>query len=163
MNKFEKTIIPLIDKQIKNIDLTGLAGFIDSYTYDPDKPSGEYELYLVYDSTKRNNYTIDRARRFAKSMNIKREYIKYVDGKPYLVYSFWVRPEVKKLYNGIMSLNTEQLFTVLQFWGPFDKDINSVVSSSNLTVETTHQMPLNDYIPPLLEKRGLEITKGRQL
>lgn len=160
MSKFEKTIIPLIDEEIKTIDLTSAAGFIDSYTYDPDRPSGEKELYLAYDDSKRNDYTIDRARRFAMSKNLKRTYVKYVNNTPYLIYSFWVRPEVKKLYNGILSLSTSQKFSIMKFWGPFDKDVDSVVSSSNLTVITTHAMPIEDFVEDDL---GITIEKGSSL
>lgn len=55
MSTFEKTIIPMIDENIKLIDLTSAAGFIDSFTLDPDNPSGEKELFLVYDDSKRND------------------------------------------------------------------------------------------------------------
>ena len=48
MSKFEETIIPLIDENIWTIDLTSTAGFVDSYTKDPDRPNGEPELFLMY-------------------------------------------------------------------------------------------------------------------
>lgn len=38
MSDFEKIIIPLAVEDIKRKDLTEELGFIDSYTYDEDKP-----------------------------------------------------------------------------------------------------------------------------
>lgn len=158
MSAFEKITIPLIDENIKTIDLTSAAGFIDSFTLDPDKPSGEKELFLVYDDSKRNDFTIDRARRFDKSMRIKRAYIKYVNNKPYLVYSFWVDPEVKKLYSGILTLNTVQKSKILQFWGPLDTTVDKVLTNPVLTTEVSHTMPLADYRESPFEKAGFTIN-----
>lgn len=158
MSTFEKITIPLIDDNIRTIDLTSAAGFVDSFTLDPDRPSGEKELFLVYDDSKRNDFTIDRARRFDKSMRIKRMYIKYIDNKPYLVYSFWVNPEVKKLYNGILTLNTVQKSKILQFWGPLDTTVDKVLANPILTTEVSHAMPLSDYRENPFEKIGVTVT-----
>ena len=38
------------------MDLTESSGFIDSYTSDPDRPSGEKEIFLVYDDRVRNEH-----------------------------------------------------------------------------------------------------------
>lgn len=145
MSKFEKIIIPLVDENIRSIDLTDAAGFVDSYTYDPDNPSGEKELFLVYDDSKRNSYTQDRAIRFEKSKHIRRRYIKYVNGVPYYVYCFWIRPEVKKFYNGVITLSTEQKFSILQFWSVFNDIVDFVMSNSVLSLDVAHNMPLEDY------------------
>lgn len=159
MSKFEKTIIPLISDSIKTIDLTSAAGFIDSFTSDPDKPSGEKELYLMYDAEKRNDFTIDRARRFDKSLCIKRSYIKYVDNKAYLIYSFWIKPDIKKLYNGVLSLNTNQKYRILQFWGPFDSFVDSIMNTLVIATDVKHDMPLSDYSGSMFENTGLTIIK----
>lgn len=159
MSAFEKTIIPLIDENIRTIDLTSAAGFIDSFTKDPDKPSGDVELFLVYDDTKRNDFVTDRMRRFEKSKYIKRSYVKYVNNNPYFIYSFYIKPEVKKLYSGIMSLNTVQKAQILQFWGPFDTTVNSLLSNQALVFDTEHLMPLEDYRESPFEKKGLTVTK----
>lgn len=159
MSIFEKTIIPLIDENIRTIDLTSAAGFIDCFTIDPDSPSGEKELFLVYDDTKRNDFTKDRAIRFSKSMRIKRTYIKYVNNIPYLIYSFWVTPEVKKLYNGVITLNTSQKSKILQFWGPLDTLVDKVLTNSVLTTSVEHIMPLADYQEDPFTVAGLMINK----
>jgi len=158
MSTFEKTIIPLIDENIKLIDLTSAAGFIDSFTLDPDNPSGEKELFLVYDDSKRNDFTRDRAIRFSKSMRIKRTYIKYVNTKPYLIYSFWVGPDVKKLYSGILTLTTVQKSKILQFWGPLDTTVDKVLTNTVLTTEISHSMPLSDYCGSPFENTGFTIN-----
>lgn len=159
MSKFEKTIIPLIDECIKTVDLTAAAGFIDSYTEDPDNPNGDAELFLVYDDTVRNDFVSDRMRRFESSMNIKRTYVKYVDNVPYYIYSFWVKPEVKKLYNGILSLNTVQKARILQFWGPFDSTVDELMMNQVSLFDVEHNMPLEDYRESQFERTGLTINK----
>lgn len=162
MSKFEKIIIPLIDKCILPIDLTKLAGFIGSYTYDPDKPSGDKEFFLMYDDSIRNKYTIDRARRFELSKMVKRKYIKYIDGKPCYIYSFWVKPELKKMYNGMFTLSTSQKISVLQFWSEFDPIVDYIMSNTILSVSVTHDMPLEDYRESISDDIGFMITKKGQ-
>ncbi len=159
MTNFEKIVVPLIDENIRSIDLTSAAGFIDSYTYDPDNPTGSYEFYLVYDDSVRNEFSKDRAIRFEKSKNIKKIYIKYVNGKPCCIYSFWVRPEVKKLYNGIITLTTAQKLSVLQFWTVLDSVANLIMSNQVVTLDVTHDMPLEDYREDAFSETGLTIYK----
>lgn len=151
MSTFEKSIIPLIDDSILSIDLTPAAGFIDSYTADPDKPGDAGELFLVYDDTKRNDFVSDRMRRFEKSPYIKRTYVKYVNNTPYYIYSFWVKPEVKQKYNGVVTFTTGQKARILQFWGPFDGIVDEVFSNQVLVLDTEHAMPLADYNGSFLE------------
>lgn len=159
MSLFEKTIIPLIDECIKTIDLTPAAGFIDSFTVDPDKPGDSGQLFLVYDDTKRNEFVSDRMKRFEKSLNVKRTYVKYVNNTPYYIYSFWIKPEVKKLYNGIITLNTVQKAQILQFWGPFDNVVGNVLNNQVLMLDVEHIMPEEDYRESALECAGLTVTK----
>ena len=94
MSKLEKIIIPLSGIGLTNIDLTPAAGFIDSYTVDPDNPSGEKELFLVYDDRVRNDYVTKRAVHLDSSKYLKRKYIKLVDHIPYYVYVFYIKPEI---------------------------------------------------------------------
>lgn len=145
MSKFEKIIVSLIDENIKAIDLTSTAGFIDSFTNDPDKPTSEKEFFLVYDDRVRNDYSKDRAIRFSKSTKIKRTYIKYVNSIPYLVYSFWVNKDIQKHYSGVISLSTKEKIKLLQFWSPFDSIVDTVMSNSCLTTKVTHNIPLSDF------------------
>ena len=159
MSTFEKIILPLIDNNLKSIDLTPAAGFIDSYTYDPDNPTWGNEFFLVFDDTVRNDYSKDVAKRLSKSKNIKKKYVKHVDGKPYFIYSFWVKPELNKLYEGVFTLNTKEVFDILQFWGPFD-NVSDLVLNPVIQTEVVHQMPLEDMEEDLC---GLEIKKEDSL
>lgn len=159
MSKFEKIIVSLIDDNIKLIDLTDTAGFVDCYTYDPDNPSGDNEFYMVYDGDKMNDYTKDRAIRFSYARNLKRTYVKYVNGKPLYIYSFWVNPTLKKLYSGTIWLNTEQKAKVVMFWGAFSDVADSVMSYPVLSTEVGHQMPLNDYRRSYFDIEGITIKK----
>ena len=159
MSIFEKIIVSLIDNNIKSIDLTDVAGFIDAYEYDPDHPSGPGEFYLVYDAKKQNDFTIDRAIRFEQSKKIKRTYIKYVNAKPLLVYSFWLEPKVRSLFSGVLHLTTLQKAQVLQFWGALSNVTDFVMSNQVIQTNTERQMPLADYRPNRFEAQGLTITQ----
>lgn len=160
MSTFEKIIIPLLDINVKPMDFTSLTGFIDSFTLDPDKPSGENEFFLVFDDSVRNEYVEDLRRRLDFSTKIKRSYIKYVNTKPYLVYSFYIPSEVKKFYKSFIMLSASQISQILQFWGVFDKDVNNVVENNGVMLDAEHKMPLEDYRTPLFSKSGLIIKKG---
>lgn len=132
----------------KTIDFTEACGFIDCYTTDPDRPSASNEFFIVYDDTIRNEFSIERARRFDKSPFLKRTYIKYVKGRPYLVYSFWVKPEIGKLYKGVQNITSEQKVNVINFWGPFDREFSGFLAgNSTIGVDWKHDMPIADYIP----------------
>lgn len=145
MSKFEKIIIPLVDDCFKMIDFTDVAGFIDSYTQDPDKPAEPCELFLVYDDNKHNEYTIDREIRFGSSKYLKRTYIKRVNNKPYLVYSFYIKPELKQFYSyGVISLSTSQKLRFLQFWTDLDSMTDFVMSNQCIHTQVRHPMPLED-------------------
>lgn len=166
MTKFEKTIIPLVSNDIRPADLTGNAGFIDSFISDPDRPSGEKELFLVYNDNYRSEYTQDRARRFAFSKDVKRTYIKYVNGIPYYVYSFWIRPTVKKMYDGVIILSTEQKQKIINFWSVFDDISTTILNQQCLTFSIEHKMPLADYNGPSMydwyiqnEKEGTSLNE----
>lgn len=144
MSTFEKIIIPLVDDCIQPIDLTKAAGFIDSYTSDPDNPNGEKELYLAYDDTIRNNYVTDRCVRFDKSRMLKRKYVKIVNNIPYYIYVFWIGKDLSKSYGNVVTLTRRQKLSVLQFWGFSDDLVNMFISSGSVLVEFEHEMPLED-------------------
>lgn len=158
MSDFEKTIIPLVEKNIWTIDLTSTAGFVDSYTSDPDRPSADAELFLMYKNDNKNEYTEARIRRLESASTLKRIYVKYISGKPYYVYSFWVKPEVKKLYSGVMNLTTEQKAQVLQFWG-LCKTVDKLLGNYTNIFDVEHPMTPEDYRESAFEKVGLRLTK----
>ena len=164
MSVFEKIVLPFIDDKIQSIDLTKAAGFVDSYTKDDDRPSAENEFFLVYDADLHNEYTEDRARRFSTSPNLKRTYIKYVNNKPLKIYSFWVNPTISKSYNGIISLSREQKIKVLQFWGFFDSEINTIVDNSVIHTKVEHSIPLEDFVEDFFDyDEGLTIKGKRSI
>lgn len=163
MSKFEKLVIPLIDDCITSMDLTSVCGFIDSYTTDDDKPSAECEFFLAYDSTIRNEYTAKRSERFNRSHNLKRKYIKIVNNKAIMVYVFWVTPEIKKFYNGVLVFTSEQKTKILRFW-EFENDVaNTVLNNSVIHTNVKHSVPLEDYNESFWDSEdgGIIIDKGR--
>lgn len=159
MSKLEKLIIPLVDSNITPIDLSGACGFIDSYTSDPDNPTGEKLIYLVYDDKIRNDYVTQRAGRFESAKTLKRKYIKLVDNKPYMIYVFWLKPDIKVSEKGIITLTSSQKVSVLQFWGFPDELVKLLIEDSSIAGEYTHEMPLADYYPEFYVEKGFTITK----
>lgn len=157
MSTFEKLVIPFIDGNISTIDISTASGFIDSYTSDPDKPSGEKEIFLVYDDRVRNEHVTKRAVNFDKSKSLKRKYVKVVNNIPYYVYVFCIKPGLKVSTDGIVTLTGEEKISVLQFWN-FPKDlVGLLVGNSSIATKFTHKMPLADYPEDIDE--GLTIKK----
>ena len=159
MSQIEKLLIPLVDEKITPMDLSGAAGFIDSYTLDPDNPTGELLLYLVYDAKLRNDYVTKRVSHFDSAKTLKRKYIKMVDNKPLMVYVFWIKPSIKVSSQGLITLTSSQKVSVLQFWGFPDELVKLLVSDSTIAGVYTHDMPLADYYPEFYVEEGLSIPK----
>lgn len=143
--------------EFKITDFTEECGFVDCYTCDPDKPTSSNEFFIVYNDKIRNKTSIERAIRFDKSPLLKRTYIKYVNGDPFLVYSFWVKPDIGKLYKGIQNITASQRVNVMNFWGTFDKQFSEfLVGNSTIGVDWKHDMPIADYIPSDIEEQKIK-------
>lgn len=151
MTNFEKILLPLVVKNISKEDICPESGFIDTYTVDVDRPSWQNEFFIVYNDFIRSEKSINRARKFENSGNLKRVYIKCINNKPCIVYSFWIDRTLKRLYDGVFILNAKQKFKVAQFWGASDEIFDIVLGS---TVQSTveHKMPLADYQKSIREK-----------
>lgn len=145
MSNYAKIIIPFINDNINKIDLTSSSGFVDLYTEDIDFPTNEDEIYLMYDAELRNEYSIDRAKRFLKIPELKRTYIKYINNKAYIIYSFKISQKNKQLYKGIISLDAEKRLKILQFWGTFDSIVDTTLNNNVLVYDTTYTIPPMDY------------------
>lgn len=148
MSLFEKIIIPFIAPELKKLDFTNSVGFKDCYTYDPDNPTGSNEFYIMFDSSVYNEYTIDLSRRLASSFSVKKMYNKVIDSKSYVIYSFFVNPEVSKFYNRLVSLSFDQKNRYVDFWGKLDEDKDTVTENSILALDKKHSMPLAEFVPP---------------
>ena len=159
MSKLEKMIIPINRIGIKQIDISSESGFVDSFTEDPDNPTGERELMLMYDERLRNDQVAERAGRLDSSPCLKRKYIKIIKNIPYCIYVFYIRPEINLSYNGILKLSAEQKLKILKFWKYPSDLMKSFVGDSTLVVEYSHEMPLADYFPEEYQY-GFETKKG---
>lgn len=158
MSTFEKLTIPFIDGNINSMDFTAAAGFIDSYTFDPDRPSGDANLYLVYDDRIRNDYVTNRAIHLDSSRSLKYKYVKLVKGVPYYVYVFAIKPGLVK-HTDIVHLTGEEKVSVLQFWN-FPQDlVDILVGDESILTTRSHPMPLEDYYPDSYFEEGLAIPK----
>ena len=151
MSLFSKIIISLIAPELKNIDFTDTVGFKDCYTSDPDHPTGNYEFYIMFKYDVYNEFTIDLSKRLSSSFNVKKCYTKRIDGIPYIIYSFFVRPEVKPFYKSVITLTFEQKLKYIQFWSDFDKDADKVKNNSVLILDVDNNMPIADYVPSFYE------------
>lgn len=152
MSKFAEVIMPLIEKNLKLDDFSEESGFVDVYTLDPDKPGDYRSIYFVVNDDVRNALSIDRARRFAKSSNIRGVYTKRCNNIPYIVYKFNMTPSTYKMKNGVISPTFDERTRILQFWG-ITSDIGRLLLCNNtLSVDTDYAMPLADEAPLFLER-----------
>ena len=152
MSRFEQIILPLLSSSIKPDDFTDSTGFMETYTSDPDRPSGDDEFFILFDDSIRSEQSIDRARRYNTCRYLKHTYTKYISGNPYIVYSFWINPAIKHLYKGTFTLDANQKLQIAQFWGVSDitQDVltNTIIQSC-----IEHPMPLADYHTTIAEKQ----------
>lgn len=151
MSKFAKVVMPLITNDIKLDDFSEESGFVDVYTNDPDYPGDYRSIYFVVNDNVRNALSIDRARRFSKSPNIKGSYTKRCNNIPYMVYKFSLTPSVQKMKDGIISLNVDDKARVLRFWGITSDIGRLLISNSALSAETEYNVPLADEATIFLE------------
>ena len=72
------------------------------------------------------------------------------DHRQYTVYGifFFVTPEVKQFYKGLVTLTLKQKQKYIDFWGESDKDAETISKNSTLVLDVNHDMPLSDYVPP---------------
>lgn len=152
MSKFAKVVMPLIENDIKLGDFTEESGFVDVYTYDPDRPGDYRSIYFVVNDDVRNALSIDRARRFSKSPNLKGIYSKRCNNIPLLVYRFNINASISKMKSGVISLSHDERVRVLQFWGLTSDIGRLLLYNSSLSVETDYAMPLADEAPLFLEE-----------
>lgn len=151
MTNFEKILLPLVVENISKEDICPESGFIDTYTVDVDRPSWQNEFFIVYNDSIRSEKSINRARKFENSGNLKRVYIKRINNKPCIVYSFWIDSTLKKLYEDTFMLNAKQKFKVAQYWGASDEIFN-IVLDRTIQSAVEHKMPLADYQKSIMEK-----------
>ena len=158
MSDFEKIIIPLAVEDIKRKDLTEELGFIDSYTYDEDKPWDKNCILLAFDARKRSKDINEMSVRYDYSKNLKRKYIKLVNNIPYYFYVFYVPHKLKELFEGVIVLTYEQKLKVLQFWGASDYITKIVFECPVVVTSTQHDAPLEDVKKEIFD--GLTIKKA---
>lgn len=147
MSLFEKIIIPLIDENLVFGDVSPFSGFIDSYTSDPDKPCGDNCVYLTYDDSVRTEDSMRCATRLEKLSTVQCRYIKMINGKPVMVYKMYIKPEIKKLFSGVVELTPEQVVRIIDFWGYTSDTAFYICSNKHKSVTVEHDMPLEEFIP----------------
>lgn len=152
MTIFEKVILPLIDDNIKPDDLTDEAGFVDTYTKDPDHPGDYRVFYFCVDCNIRTQSSIKRAIRYNTSPWLSGMYTKRVNNRPILVYKFKIKPEVCKFMEGYINLTADQKTRILQFWGIEDAVSQFILNNSSMVLDVNHDMPLNDESKIFLEE-----------
>lgn len=136
-----------MDENLAFGDIAPQSGFMNSYTIDPDKPCGDNVIYLTYDDSIRTEQTKKCASRLEELKTIKHRYIKMIDNKPVMVYKFYIKPELKKLFKGNVELTPEQIVRIFDFWG-YNSDVALYIcSNKRKSLTVSHDMPLEDYIP----------------
>lgn len=152
MSLFDKIIIPLIEPNFKTIDFTSLTGFMGCYTSDPDQPNGCEQFFVAFDNSIQNDYVKDLNIRLSKSPNIIKAYIKVIDNKPYHVCSFFVRPELKRYFRGVVGMPMEHKMKYLKMWTEFDEFAEYICSNTAINLSHNEPLPREDYHRSILDK-----------
>lgn len=145
MSNFEKVMVTVVGDKMKPIDFTNLTGYVGCYTFDPDYPtSGEF--YVMFDDTIRNKYSMDLAVRMSESKNVKRQYVKIINNKPYYIYAFWLTEKLKdQIHSGVVSITDDIKIKCFNFWSHYDSlSLKILHGMTTVTSEQKH-MPCEDY------------------
>ena len=74
-----------------------------------------------------------------------------ISGLHWLDYCFYTGDYGKYYFNGVFQLYYNQIVTILQFWGLNDDITKVLIDTKAISVNTKHDMPLDDYRPERLE------------
>lgn len=145
MTIFEKTILPLI-LNITPDDIKCNSGFIDTYTYDPDRPYDYRAFYIVIDDSIRSEESISLARKLHTETSFAGTYVKYISGNPYVIYRFVLPANFCKKKDNWIELSPEDKCKVITTYGIMDEVSKVLLASPYILVNDTHSLPLEDEL-----------------
>lgn len=159
-----KLIVPLLDNNIKQEDLTPEAGFVDAYVFDKNRPYIEDCIFLVYDLSIVNKHTGAREHRFYYCKNIYNTKVAQINGKAYKIVAFkMIGKDVKDLYNGFKPKDYNNVMRILGFWRGYDDDVNKtmLINKPGRISLDWKTIPEYDYQPG--PQMGFGKSKGEAL
>lgn len=125
-----KLTIPFTLKHINKKYLTKEYGFVKICSCDINKPRLDEHLFLVYDLMLDNSKKLERADYLLNTLGLS-QYTYKIKDKWYSIYPLYINNSKAKKFKrmGIPHLyNTEELKTLLEYWGINDTEIFKYVT-----------------------------------
>lgn len=119
LNDVSIYIVPLIDDNITQEDLTEESGFVNAFTTDKNRPSLEDKVFLLYDSKVNTVNSMNTHRKLSNLDTLHNTIYITIDKKHYTVYCINRIKYKKDIHNLISSGKTYSLDASLEinrFW-----------------------------------------------
>lgn len=132
MSLLYKTIIPLLDSELKKEDLDPKIGFSGMYGRDKNKPWLDNHFFLMYEIGKNPVENYKRECRFEKHTNIHTSFIESINGVYYKIYVYpIINKDIKEiLETGEKPRHIESVNRILLFWLGNDAEISNFMLAS---------------------------------
>lgn len=150
-------IVPLIDENICETDLSDKVGFIDAFTSDKNRPYLDKHCFLMYKDTGTIE-SLNAKKKLSKLPTFyNQRYIK-IKGEHYTVFTFVaLNKDIEQLKKGCLFKDTKSQVRILNFWSAKSDDLANQVLLSNFRLG----YPINNILPEQdYEPREWEINKG---
>lgn len=151
-----KTIIPFIDKNITEKDVSPCSGFIEAYRFDENRPNIRDCIFLVYDASMHSIEQFERLHKFKNFKSLRSTILYTIKGKKYTIYAFTITDKslLLNLDNAVTFVHNPA--RVLQFWGVSDEHfVNNVVCPDKIIYPDNTYIPEKDFIPDLDDVRKM--------
>lgn len=162
MGKIAKTIIPLLNFNIKLEDISENTQFVGLYAKDMNRPYLTHHIFLMY---KWDNPTQAALRVFYKFRDFKNLYswkIVRINKVPYILYTFTYDKTLDSLLDGTLFISKGHRRRILEFWSFKDPWIyENIMRDTICVIPDNENVPEIDYEPPF--KLGDEKKGGLQI
>ncbi len=149
MNKVSKFIVPLIDDNITEADLSEEAGFVDAYTEDKNRPYLEDKVFLMYKPT-RTQQSLDTYLKLSKLDSLYN--IKYItiNREHFTIYCFvTLNKDINQLKKGSRFKSVNSRVRILNFWSTKSDDLvrRVFLPDFQFNEPIREELPEEDYYP----------------
>lgn len=143
-----KLMVPIINDMFCISDFSEKNGFIDGYLEDINRPSLTNHVFLAFDGNLDTEYKIERDERYRLMKELYKRYTIYISGRPVLLYIFIIiDKDLKRIKEGMMPINEDNILKIHKFWNFTDSFINSLIMMRIQIFDTDLVVPEEDYIP----------------
>lgn len=120
LNDVSIFIVPLLDDNITQSDLSEESGFVNAYTNDINRPYLYDNIFLMYKSSANTIESMNRFKKFKQLDTIHNTIYITINGEHYIVYTFQKvknRLDVKNLLIGSKCIDLNSKLYISNFWG----------------------------------------------